>query len=174
MDFMTLARERYSLRKFSDRKVEREKLEQILEAGQLAPTAKNLQPQRYLVLQGEEALRKLQDCTTSHFHAPLAIVVAYDKTQSAIRDDGFDYGQSDASIAATHMMLALCEMGLGATWVGAFDEKKVREAYDFDENIFLQAILVIGYPAEGAKPSAKHTDRKLLSEVTFFDSWGKA
>ena len=70
MDFAKLAAERYSLRKFSDRPVEAEKLSAVLEAGRNAPTAHNLQPQRIFVLQSSEALEKVDGCTGAHFHPP--------------------------------------------------------------------------------------------------------
>ena len=75
MDFLQLAQERFSVRSFSERPIEREKLEAVLRAGQLAPTACNLQPQKLLVLQSTEALERYRRCTVCHFHAPLAILV---------------------------------------------------------------------------------------------------
>ena len=71
MDFAKLAAERYSLRKFSDRPVEAEKLAAVLESGRNAPTAHNFQPQRILVLQSPEALEKVDGCTGAHFHPPV-------------------------------------------------------------------------------------------------------
>ena len=78
MDFEKLCVKRYSLRKFSDAPVEKEKLEKIIEAGHNAPTAHNNQPQRIFVLQSKEALEKADACTPMHFHAPVMLVVAYD------------------------------------------------------------------------------------------------
>ena len=75
MDFAKLAAERYSLRKFSDRPVEEEKLTAILETGRNAPTAHNFQPQRIFVLRSPEALEKVDGCTGAHFHPPVMLVV---------------------------------------------------------------------------------------------------
>lgn len=95
MDFLELAKERYSVRKFSDKKVEREKLDAILEAGRCAPTAVNYQPQRILVLESPEALEKLKGCTPYHFHAPLALLVCYDREASWKRShDNCTWGRS--------------------------------------------------------------------------------
>lgn len=106
MDFLELAKERYSVRKFSDKKVEREKLDAILEAGRCAPTAVNYQPQRVLVLESPEALEKLKGCTPYHFHAPLALLVCYDREASWKRSfDNCDMGAVDAAIVTTQMML---------------------------------------------------------------------
>ena len=87
MDFAKLAAERYSLRKFSDRPVEAEKLAAVLESGRNAPTAHNFQPQRILVLQSPEALEKVDGCTGAHFHPPVMLVVAYDPAVSWKRGD---------------------------------------------------------------------------------------
>ena len=98
MDFAKLAAERYSLRKFSDRPVEAEKLSAVLEAGRNAPTAHNLQPQRIFVLQSSEALEKVDGCTGAHFHPPVMLLVAYDPEAAWKReDDGKNHGEIDAA-----------------------------------------------------------------------------
>ena len=86
MDFLQLVKDRYSVRKFSDRKVEQEKLDLILEAGRVAPTAVNYQPQRILVLSSEENLAKLKSCTIYHFHAPMALL------EKVLRPGGYGHG----------------------------------------------------------------------------------
>lgn len=92
-DFKALATERYSVRKFDSRPVEQEKLDILLEVARLAPTAHNYQPQRLLVLNTEDSLNKLKDCTNGHFNAPLAIIVCYDNTVSWKREfDDADMG----------------------------------------------------------------------------------
>ena len=112
MEFLQLAKERYSMRKFSDRKIEKEKLDLILEDGRISPTAVNFQPQRILVIDSEENLAKLKSCTPYHFHAPLALLVCYDSTVSWKRSyDNKDMGEVDSSIVATQMMLVAVELG---------------------------------------------------------------
>lgn len=97
MEFAKLSAERYSLRKFSDRPVEQEKLTQVLEAGRSAPTAHNLQPQRIFVLQSPQALEKADGCTGAHFHPPVILVVAYDPEAAWKREtDGKNHGEIDA------------------------------------------------------------------------------
>ena len=119
MDFEKLSAERYSLRKFDTRPVEREKLNLILEAGRNAPTTHNNQPQRIFVLQSPEALEKADACVDCHFHAPVVIVVGYDPKESWHREhDGKDHGEIDAAIAVTQMMLQAADLGLGTTYVG--------------------------------------------------------
>ena len=172
MDFLELARERYSVRKFASKKVENEKLDAVLEAGRLAPTACNNQPQRVLVLNSAEALAKLKDCTPYHFSAPLALIVCYDNTVSWKRSyDGKDMGEVDASIVTTHMMLEAAALGLGSTWVGYFDPQKVRSAFALPENVVPVAILPMGYPHETSVPNPRHGERLPLSATTRRDTF---
>lgn len=166
MDFLELAQKRYSVRKFSPQHVENEKLNQILEAGRSAPTAVNYQPQRIFVISTEAALEKMQNCTPFLFHAPLALLVCYDSNESWKRSyDGKDMGEVDASIVATHMMLAAANIGLGSTWVGHFDSEKVKTAFALPETILPVAILPIGYPHETSQPHQNHNKRLALSET---------
>ncbi len=172
MNFLQLAAERYSVRQFSDRPVERQSLDLVLKAGQLAPTACNFQPQRILVLESREALDRLKECTPYHFSAPLAILVCYDKTVSWKRKyDGDDAGTVDAGIVTTHMMLQAAELGLGTTWVGSFDPDKVRDAFRLPANYVPVAILPIGYPAADARPSVMHDKREPLEKTIFTDAF---
>lgn len=167
MDFMNLAKERYSVRMFSSQQVEDTKVKAILEAGQLSPTACNYQPQHYYVIQSKEALKKLEDCTNYTFSAPMAILICYDKNESWKRPyDGQSSGETDASIATTHMLLAIHEMGLGSTWVGFFDPCAIRKAYNIPEYLIPHSLLPIGYPANEAKPAHLHSKRKPIAEVT--------
>ncbi len=169
MDFIKLAKERHSVRKFSDKKVEQDKINLILEAGRIAPTACNNQPQRILVLENKEELEKLKDCTPCHFDAPLAILVCYDNTISWKRPfDNKDGGEIDASIVTSHMMLEVTELGLGTTWVGHFDPAAMIKAFDLPENIIPVALLPIGYPSEDSVPHPNHNKRLEKSETVFF------
>ena len=166
MDFAKLAAERYSLRKFSGRLVEPEKLAAVLEAGHNAPTAHNNQPQRILVLQSAEALEKADACTAAHFHPPVMLVVAYDPEAAWKREeDGKNHGEIDAAIAATQMMLQAADLGLGTTYVGMFDPEKLRAAFPELEGLIPVALLPLGYPAEGAHPSRLHTDRQPIGNM---------
>ena len=166
MDFVKLSAERYSLRKFSDRPVEAEKLAAVLEAGRNAPTAHNLQPQRIFVLRSPEALEKADACTAAHFHPPVILVVAYDPEAAWKREtDGKNHGEIDAAIAATQMMLQAADLGLGTTYVGMFDPEKLKEAFPEMAGLGITALLTLGYPAEGAHPARLHNDRKPMEEL---------
>ena len=166
MDFEKLSAERYSLRKYSDRPVEPEKLALILEAGRNAPTAHNLQPQRIFVIQSPEALEKADGCMGSHFHPPVILVVAYDPEAAWKREtDGKNHGEIDAAIAATQMMLQAADLGLGTTYVGMFEPEKLWAAFPEMQGTMPVAMLTLGYPAEGAHPSRLHASRKPLEEL---------
>lgn len=169
-DFLELAKERYSVRKFSNQKVESEKVDFILEAGRLAPTACNKQPQRILVLDDAETLNKLKNCTPYHFDAPLAILICYDKTISWKRHyDNKDSGEIDASIVTSHMMLEVANLELGTTWVGHFDPELMKTTFDLQDNIIPVALLPIGYPSEDCMPSPLHDKRLDKKETVFYN-----
>ena len=117
MDFIELAKKRYSVRSYSEKKVEREKLNQILQAAHVAPTAANLQPIRLIAVQSEEGLAKIGK-GANIYGAPLAIIVCADHSKAWVRP--FDEKQTcdiDASILTDHMMLEATELGLGSVWV---------------------------------------------------------
>lgn len=155
MDFAKLAAERYSLRKFSDRPVEAEKLSAVLEAGRNAPTAHNLQPQRIFVLQSAEALDKVDGCTGAHFHPPVMLMVAYDPAVAWKReDDGKNHGEIDAAIATTQMMLQAADLGLGTTYVGMFDPEKLHAAFPELAGLTPIALLPLGYRRREPIPPA--------------------
>lgn len=170
MDFFELAGSRFSVRKFDGRPVETDVIKQILRAGQAAPTACNRQPQRILVINSEEGLAKLRKCTECHFGAPAALLICYDRDECWKRSyDGKSSGDIDASIAATHMMLAAAALGVGTTWVMHFIPEAVREEFAVPDRLEPTALLVMGYPSEDAEPYPSHTQRKKLDEVTFFN-----
>lgn len=173
MDFLKLAEERYSVRSFTDKAVTQEDLDKIIRAGYVAPTAHNIQPQRILVLNSEEALAKLKGCTKCHFNAPTALLVCYDKEASwKRRYDGADSGVIDASIVTTHMMLEAANIGVGTTWVMYFDPAAMREAFAIPEQLEPVALLVMGYPAEDAAPIELHSEFKPLEELVSYNEFG--
>lgn len=167
MDLMELMKERYSLRKFSDRKVEQEKIDLMLEAARLAPTGVNYQPQRISVIESEENLAKIKECTKYHFNAPLTFIICSDTTSSWHNMYDEDYAMGDLSIAAAQMMLEAVVLGLGTTYVGAFDRKLLAKTFQLPNFLLPMILLPTGYPAEGARPSRLHSDR-LPNEKMFF------
>lgn len=169
MNFAELSAARYSLRKFADTPVEQEKLDLILEAGRNAPTAHNNQPQRIFVLRSPEALEKADGCTAAHFHPPVMLVIAYDPAVSWKREhDGKDHGEIDAAIAVTQMMLQAADLGLGTTCVGMFEPEKLIAAFPEMAGLVPIALLPLGYPAENARPSRLHADRRPVEELAAY------
>ncbi|MBQ6105345.1 MAG: nitroreductase family protein [Lachnospiraceae bacterium] len=162
MEFMELAKKRYSVRKFSDKPVEKDKLEQILEAGNIAPTAKNQQPQRVYVLQSETALSKLKELTHCAYGAGTVLLFTYNEDEEWKNplEDGVHSGVEDVSIAATHVMLRAAELGLDTCWCNYFANSKLEEAFEIPANEHSVLIMPVGYAAEDAKPTPLHETYK--------------
>ena len=171
MSFIELSKERFSVRKFEQKKVEQAKIDLILEVARLAPTAVNYQPQRILVLDKEESYERFKQCTPYHFNAPLVFLICYDKISAWKDQSNKDNGFIDASIITTHMMYAAQELGLGSTWVGSFDYDKVRDLFEIPEYLEPAAFLVMGYPIKDIRPSKMHYDRLPLEKIAFVDSF---
>ncbi len=169
MDFLKLAKDRYSVRKFTDEPLTDEAIEKILTAGHVAPTACNYQPQRILVIKSPEALEKLKDCTRCHFDCSCAMLVCYNKNECWVRKyDGENSGFVDASIVTTHMMLEATQLGVGSTWVMHFNPEKMIEAFDISEELIPVALLVMGYPAPDAAPIEMHEKVRNMDEVVTY------
>lgn len=165
MELLELFKKRYSCRGFEKREVEQEKIDMIMAAAAAAPTAVNKQPQRILVLRGDE-LKKVDECTRFGFGAPLNFLICYDKDKSwRRRSDNVDHGIIDAAIVHTHMMLMAEELGLGTTWVCAFDEPKTRELFNIPDNYVIEGFMPTGYPS--AEPSEMHFKRLPVNELFF-------
>lgn len=170
MDFLAVAKKRYACRKYKETKVEQEKLTQILEAGRVAPTGANRQPQRLVVVQSAEGMERLGRCTRD-FGAPLAIVVCADNDQVWTRKyDGKKIGDIDASIVTDHMMLAAASLGLDTLWVCMFKPEAVREQFALPPHVEPVNILLIGYADEQpASPERHDQTRKPLTETVVYE-----
>ena len=166
MEFREVVRNRYSCKKYSGKQVESEELTAILEAGRLAPTVRNLQEQHVYVLQSEEALAVIDAATPCRYGAPTVLVVAFDKNNVFTYPGGKrDSGIEDATIVATHMILAAANEGVDSCWINNFDPDKLAESLELPENEEVLMIMDLGYAAEGAGPLPNHTKRKELSET---------
>lgn len=166
MEFLKLARQRYSCKQFSDRQVEEDQLNAILEAGRLAPTAKNLQGQKIYVVQSPEGLAKLDALTPCRYGAPTVLVVAFDRDGVFhFSDERGNSGVEDASIVASHMMLCAADLGVDSCWLNLFDPRETARSLGLPENEEVALLLDLGYAAPGAKPLPNHDSRKPLSET---------
>ena len=169
MEFKEVVKNRYSCKQYSDKQVEPEKLTAILEAGRLAPTAKNLQEQHIYVLQSEEALAKIDAVTPCRYGAPTVLVVAYDKDNVyTYPGEKHDSGAEDATIVATHMILAAADEGVDSCWLNRFDPEELADLLGLPENEVILMLMDLGYAAEGAGPLANHGNRKPLEETVSY------
>ncbi len=172
MSVLDIAKKRYSVRKYKNQPIENDKLEQILEAAIIAPTAANIQPHRLLVLNEEESLAKLRKATTSHHNAPLAIIILGDHNNVWVRDfDGKNMVDIDTSIVTTHMMLTATDLGLGSCWVTWFNPAVIRQEFNLPSNLEPVSILTLGYSADTPQSPERHAQtRKPYSETIFFNT----
>ena len=169
MEFKTVVQNRFSCKKYSNRQVENEKLTAILEAGRLAPTAKNLQEQHIYVVQNPDVLARIDTVTPCRYGAPTVLVVAYDRNNVFTYPGGKrDSGTEDATIVATHMILAAADEGVDSCWINYLDPDKLAEALGLPENEEVLMVMDLGYGADGAGPLPKHFDRKPLCETVSY------
>lgn len=167
MNFTELAAARYSVRKYEKRPIPDEVMTEILNTGNLAPTAKNNQAHRIYVLKSPEALAKIAELSPCTFGAPAVLLFTYNKDEVFRygRDKQLNSGDEDCSIVATHIMLKAAEMGLGTCWVNMFQPEDTETAFSIPENEKAVLLLPIGYPAADSVPSVRHAPAKPLSEI---------
>lgn len=164
MDLLNVAKSRYSVRNYLDKKVEKEKLNKILEAAHVAPTAANLQPVRLLVVQEKENLDKIGKAA-SIYNAPLAIIVCSDHSKAWKRPfDGKQTVDIDASILTDHMMLEATELGLGSVWVYYFKPDVIKKEFALPDGLEPINILAIGYADESPASSNRHAQMRIPME----------
>lgn len=164
--FMRILESRYSCHSFGSYPVPDAKLEMILEAGRLAPSAANNQPTRVWVVKSEEALARLR-AVHPCYGAPVVLIVGCRNEEAWVREsDGINAAKTDAAILLTHLMLTATDAGLANMWIWDFDPAKIREALPETQEHGIYALLAIGHPAEGAgRPTELHTVRKPLEEI---------
>ncbi len=165
--FFELAKTRYSVKGFDGRPVPPEKLQQILEAGNVAPTAKNNQPQRIYVIQSEEALEKARALTPCTYNASTVLLFTYDQDEVFLYPGAemVSSGAEDVAIVATHMMLQAQDLGIGSCWVNFFEPAKAKELFALPEKEVPVLLMPFGYPAEGVGPLEKHSIKKALDQT---------
>ena len=170
MDFLELAKERYSVRKMKPEKIKQEELDRILEVARLSPTAKNMQRERLLVINTEEGIEKIKQCTACDFGASTIIVISYENESGDFEsEDARKYGLIDTGIVVTHMCLEATALGLGTTIVGLFDRELTKKLFNIPENYEPELLLPIGYIDR--KPSILHERRKPIEELVKYDKY---
>ena len=172
MDFLGLAKQRCTIRSFADKAVENDKLEYILEAGRVAPSACNKQPQRIIVVQETENIEKVQKAYKT-FGSKCIMIICRDERDALVRPfDNKCSGDLDIGIVADHMMLAAREKGIGSVMVGLFDPRIIRREFNIPDYIEPTALLILGYPKEGFLDSDRHlTQRKPVNETVMMERY---
>lgn len=170
MNFLEIAKSRYSVRSYTEQKVEPDKLEKILQAAHVAPTAANLQPIKLIVVQSDEGLAKIGKAANI-YHAPLAVIVCSSHSKAWTRP--FDNKQTvdiDASILTDHMMLEATELGLGSVWICYFKADIIKSEFKLPDDLEPINILAIGYAnEEPADPERHKTQRIPLNELVHYE-----
>jgi nitroreductase len=170
LSVMDAIRSRKSVRLFLDQPVEQEKLDQVLEAARLAPSASNRQEWRFVVVREPETRKLLAGIGASQAHvckAPVVIVACADTDEHMMQNGQLCY-PIDVAIALDHLTLAAVELGLGTCWVGAFDEDKARQLLDIPDRIRVVLMMPIGYPAD---PTPVEKTRLMLDKIVKYEHW---
>lgn len=169
MEFVELMQQRYSVRAYRSDPIEEGKLQQVLEAARLAPTAANRQPFRLLVIHTEgrqDELRRVYE-REWFLQAPLIIGICTVPSEAWSRVDGKNYADVDAAIAMDHLILAAANLGLGTCWIGAFDPAAARQVLGLPKEVEPLAFTPLGYPADQPRPK----QRKPLSDLVRPEHW---
>jgi nitroreductase len=172
MNVVEAIKKRCSVRSYQDRAIEKEKLEIILEAARLAPSASNRQEWRFVVVQDRATRERLMKAAKNQAfvgEAPVVIACCA-KTDNHLMTCGQLCYPIDLAIAIEHMALEATEEGLGTCWIGAFYEDQVKEILGIPQDIRVVELLSLGYPA---KPSSPHKDRLSIEEIVMHEGWKK-
>lgn len=164
MKFDEVIRKRTATRKFSDKKIAEVDIKKILEAGNLATTAKNYQPQLIYVIVSKEGLEKIDKITPCRYNAQCCLLVCSDKDK-AFHINEFSTFEIDATIVATHMILKATDLNIDSTWIEAFEKNEVKEAFSLDESIDPVCIINLGYKTDDCPENPFHNQRKELNEI---------
>ena len=169
MEFSQVLEERRSCKSYDGRKVEKEALNRILEAGRKAPTAKNLQEQHIYVIEKDEHLAVIDEVTPCRYNAGTVLVIAFDKENVFTYPGGkYDSGVEDATIVASHILLAAANEGVNTCWINFFDPDVLAKKLNLPANEQILMILDMGYETEGANKNPNTGVRKDLSETVTY------
>jgi len=169
MEITEAIRSRRSIRKYQDRPIEEEKLLRVLDTGRMAPSARNLQDWKFIVVRDQDKRKMLSEAANGqpYVEKASAVIVGCATEPENIMPCGQYCYPIDLAIALDHMSLAATAEGLGSCWIGAFQEDKVKEILDIPEKIRVVAMLILGYSAES--PAAR--PRRKLDEILVYDKW---
>ena len=164
MEFEHVVKERTAIRKFKSEMISDEDMTKVLKVGSLAPTAKNIQPQKIYVVKSKDGIEKIDLCSPCRYNAPVVLIVCGNKDIAFKKGDYSTY-EMDACIVATHMMLEATNIGLGSIWIEMFDKEKIKQLFNISDNIEPVCLLPIGYIADDYQGNPMHNIRKDLNEI---------
>lgn len=172
MDFLSLAKQRCSVRKYKKDFVEKEKIEKILEAARVAPTAANIQSHRLIIIESKEGLEKLSKGVNFH-NAPLAIIVCGDHSNVFVRPfDKKDMVSVDATIVADHIVMEAEDLGLSSCWLTYFEPSVIVNEFNIPDNLEPIAIIALGYAdMEKASPDRHSKARKAIEDFVYYETF---
>ena len=169
MDVMEAIKKRYSVRSYQDRAVETEKLDSILEAARLAPSASNRQEWRFIVVRDKDIRQRLMQAAKDQAfvgQAPV-VIAACAKTDSHVMTCGQQSYPIDVAIAIEHMALKATEEGLGTCWIGAFKEEEISRVINAPEGMCPVALIPVGYPNEAPAARSRRPISEIMHKETF-------
>lgn len=162
MDFFEVIKNRRSIRKYQDKNVENEKLQNILEAARIAPSAMNRQPYQLYVVSNKEILARINSVCNQDWKAPIMIAMISAPNEAWVRDDGEEFWKADAAVAMNQVSLAAFAEGLGTCWIAAFKENEVKEILAVDSASRIPFLSPLGYPAENKGPITNRKTKDAL------------
>lgn len=168
MELQDVLEQRYSCRNFLPDAPTRGQIETILEAGRIAPTARNLQPQRIWVITKEEDLKKIYTCTPCQYGAPVVFIIGYDTEAAMVHTQApepWSYGNVDSTSVLVHMLLKATDMGLATCWIGLYEDAAVRAKFPIPDNVELRALVMLGTAGEEGEPGPNHANRLPLDQT---------
>ena len=164
MEFEKIIQTRQSTRKFSDRIPDADTLQKILEAGRMAPTAKNVQPIKIFVAESENAIAAIDKSSPCRYGAPVVLIVGVN-TDEACSLNGHSTAEIDGSIVATHLILAATDCGVDSIWIERFDRSVIKAELDIPQNIFPVCLIPIGFRADDCPVSRNFHNRKPIEQI---------
>lgn len=167
MDVFEAVSKRRSVRRYRERAVEQEKIERVLEAARLSPSAANLQPWRFIVITDKHAKEKIRSAYNAGWliQAPVIIVACAIPEEAWCRSDGEEYWKVDVAIALHSLILAATELGLGTCWIANFEEEEARRVLEIPKDWRVVAMTPLGYPDEDKGPV---TNRMRIKEIVHY------
>ena len=168
MTVLEAIRKRYSCRSYQQRPVEKEKLDNVFEAARLAPSAKNLQDWRFVVVTDKQKKRQVADTTNRpDVFVKAGAIIAACSNSDFVMKCGQPVAPIDVAIALEHISLQATELGLATCWIGSFETEKVRAILEIPEGVAIIELMALGYPANGRRP----TTREPIENIVCYDKW---